>query len=593
VVFDQEREKMVRRRAQLKGSDGKLVWDRQGQVRLVNLSEKLLVSLLAKFSNFIPEAGIWLNTQRPEWNDANNALVGNGTSMVTLYYLRRYLAFSLAIFRSLEKSEVSLSAEVARFFFALHRILKCHEPLLTKPICDRDRRRILADLGRAGSRYRKQIYTGGFSGRIIPVKGKQLLDFFNVALAFAEESIQANRRSDNLYHAYNLIKLDRHGEIPIRRLYTMLEGQVAVLSSGCLSAGKSLGLLMALRRSELYRADQHSYLLYPNRRLPRFIEKNNIPNKEIARSRLLKKLLENGNRLLVEQDVAGRCHFNAAITNAQDLRRIFEKLALSGYARLVNGEKELVLEIFERLFDHQSFTGRSGTFFGYEGLGCIYWHMVSKLLLAAQETFFRALDSGAPQPLLRKLAGCYHDIRSGIGDYKSPGAYGAFPMDPYSHTPAHAGARQPGLTGQVKEDILCRMGELGILVKDGQIHFRPALLKRTDFLSERTDFWYYDLAGHSRQLKLKPGSLAFTYCQIPIVYQLARTNSARVFFSERLATCRDQLNSARVFFSERLATCRDQLNIDAPTSGLIFERAGQVDRVIVSINADDAFVLEE
>ena len=575
VVFDQEREKMVRRRAQLKGSDGKLVWDRQGQVRLVNLSEKLLVSLLAKFSNFIPEAGIWLNTQRPEWNDANNALVGNGTSMVTLYYLRRYLAFSLAIFRSLEKSEVSLSAEVARFFFALHRILKCHEPLLTKPICDRDRRRILADLGRAGSRYRKQIYTGGFSGRIIPVKGKQLLDFFNVALAFAEESIQANRRSDNLYHAYNLIKLDRHGEIPIRRLYTMLEGQVAVLSSGCLSAGKSLGLLMALRRSELYRADQHSYLLYPNRRLPRFIEKNNIPNKEIARSRLLKKLLENGNRLLVEQDVAGRCHFNAAITNAQDLRRIFEKLALSGYARLVNGEKELVLEIFERLFDHQSFTGRSGTFFGYEGLGCIYWHMVSKLLLAAQETFFRALDSGAPQPLLRKLAGCYHDIRSGIGDYKSPGAYGAFPMDPYSHTPAHAGARQPGLTGQVKEDILCRMGELGILVKDGQIHFRPALLKRTDFLSERTDFWYYDLAGHSRQLKLKPGSLAFTYCQIPIVYQLARTNSARVFFSERLATC------------------RDQLNIDAPTSGLIFERAGQVDRVIVSINADDAFVLEE
>jgi hypothetical protein len=34
-------------------------------------------------SNFIPEGGIWMNTQRPEWNDANNALVGNGVSMVT------------------------------------------------------------------------------------------------------------------------------------------------------------------------------------------------------------------------------------------------------------------------------------------------------------------------------------------------------------------------------------------------------------------------------------------------------------------------------------------------------------------------------
>ena len=34
-----------------------------------------------------------MNTQRPEWNDANNALVGNGVSMVTLCYLRRFLVY--------------------------------------------------------------------------------------------------------------------------------------------------------------------------------------------------------------------------------------------------------------------------------------------------------------------------------------------------------------------------------------------------------------------------------------------------------------------------------------------------------------------
>ena len=34
-----------------------------------------------------------MNTQRPEWNDANNALAGGGVSVVTLCYLRRYLAF--------------------------------------------------------------------------------------------------------------------------------------------------------------------------------------------------------------------------------------------------------------------------------------------------------------------------------------------------------------------------------------------------------------------------------------------------------------------------------------------------------------------
>jgi hypothetical protein len=52
----------------------------------VTLAEKLLVLLLAKLVNFVPEGGIWMNTQRPEWNDANNALVGKGLSVVTPRY---------------------------------------------------------------------------------------------------------------------------------------------------------------------------------------------------------------------------------------------------------------------------------------------------------------------------------------------------------------------------------------------------------------------------------------------------------------------------------------------------------------------------
>ena len=39
-----------------------------------------------------------MNTQRPEWNDANNALAGYGVSMVTLYYARRYVSFCLELF---------------------------------------------------------------------------------------------------------------------------------------------------------------------------------------------------------------------------------------------------------------------------------------------------------------------------------------------------------------------------------------------------------------------------------------------------------------------------------------------------------------
>ena len=156
-----------------------------------------------------------------------------------------------------------------------------------------------------------------------------------------------------------------------------------------------------------------------------------------------------------------------------------------------------MLDLFERLFDHESFTGRSGTFFGYEGLGCIYWHMVSKLLLAAQETYFRAVEAGAPKRRAANgLADCYYDIRAGIGDYKTPEVYGAFPMDPYSHTPAQGGARQPGLTGQVKEDFLCRMGELGVFVKNGEIHFRPGTSAARGIPDRaRPNSRIYDVAG--------------------------------------------------------------------------------------------------
>jgi hypothetical protein len=93
IDFDFELNKEIEALTEKTGSDGRLLRNSDGKIYHANLTEKILVTLLAKISNFIPEAGIWLNTQRPEWNDANNALVGNGVSMVTLYYLRRFLSF--------------------------------------------------------------------------------------------------------------------------------------------------------------------------------------------------------------------------------------------------------------------------------------------------------------------------------------------------------------------------------------------------------------------------------------------------------------------------------------------------------------------
>src|SRR5260370_38232862 len=94
-------------------------------------------------------------------------------------------------------------------------------------------------------------------------------------------------------------------QIKIRRLYEMLEGQVAVLSSGALSAQDSVTLLDSLRESKLYRPDQNSYILYPDRKLPRFLEKNNIPTAAFENSRFMAELLQRVDQRLLVKDVIG------------------------------------------------------------------------------------------------------------------------------------------------------------------------------------------------------------------------------------------------------------------------------------------------
>ena len=84
IHFNKELNDRLEKQYDAIGADGKLVSDNNGEVLLVTLGEKLLIPLLTKLSNLIPGGGIWLNTQRPEWNDANNALAGYGLSMVTV-----------------------------------------------------------------------------------------------------------------------------------------------------------------------------------------------------------------------------------------------------------------------------------------------------------------------------------------------------------------------------------------------------------------------------------------------------------------------------------------------------------------------------
>ena len=550
IDFDFENEEKILRRRERFGIDGALLRDENYFIIKVNFIEKILATSLAKISNFIPEAGIWMNTQRPEWNDANNALVGNGVSMVTLYYLRRFLGYFKYILEKYSLSEYDLSSELKDYFDQIYNSLTNNENLLADNINDHERKLIMDQLGVAASSYRNTIYKNGFSGEKCLISKKEILEFINITIKFLDHSIKSNKRSDGLYHSYNLITI-YESEVKISYLSEMLEGQVAILSSGALSTNENLEVLNNLRDSKLFRPDQYSYLLYPNKNLPGFLEKNNISEKDVLGSKFLTYLVEDGNKQIIVKDCYGGYHFNGLFNNVNSLIDEIKKLP-DKYTDLVKKERDYVYNLFEKVFDHKSFTGRSGTFYGYEGLGSIYWHMVSKLQLAVFEVTSKAIKSKDDKKTVGELLDHYFEINEGVGVNKSPDLYGAFPTDPYSHTPLGRGAQQPGMTGQVKEDIICRFGELGLRVFDGKISFDPSILRKDEFNLTESVFKYVDYNSKIKLMNLNKNTLAFSICQVPVIYHLSKSEEIEITFvngdSKRISGNEiDEINSKKIF----------------------------------------------
>ncbi len=559
IAFDWDLEREIEGRVAERGTDGKLVCDAAGQVLRASLAEKLLTLLLAKLANFVPEGGVWMNTQRPEWNDANNALAGRGLSVVTLGYLRRCLAFCQELFAG--GGSLALRQEVYAYYAQARQALERFRPLLQGSFSDAQRREMLDALGQAGSDYRWNFYRHGFSGELAELPAADLAGFLALAQQFVEHSLRANRRPDALYHSYNILHLGER-TAAVGRLSEMLEGQTAILSSGLLTAEESLALLHSLRHSALYRADQHSYILYPDRNLPGFLQKNCLSEAQVAGITLVGRLVEAGDRSLVTRDAWGQYHFAGGIRNVQDVNKALAALGgKPGYAQAVADSREQVLALFEATFHHSAFTGRSGTFFAYEGLGSVYWHMVAKLLLAAQETAQRFRGS----PAAGALVECYRDIRAGLGFNKTPDGFGAFPTDPYSHTPKGQGAKQPGMTGLVKEEILTRQAELGFTVEDGQIVFDPLLLDPAELLDAPGVFTCLDVRGQAEQIEVPAGWLAYTLCQTPV---LLTTGAAERITVHYAGGGRAEIPGRR---------------LDRETSRSIFLRDGQVQRVEVAV----------
>ena len=70
------------------------------------------------------------------------------------------------------------------------------------------------------------------------------------------------------------------------------------------------------------------------------------------------------------------------------------------------------------------------------------------------------------------------------------------------------------------EEILTRFGELGIFIQKRSIVFSPILLKKSEFLFKSKSFNYYNVFNKKSDLKVKKNQLAFTFNQVPIIYDI-------------------------------------------------------------------------
>jgi hypothetical protein len=187
--------------------------------------------------------------------------------------------------------------------------------------------------------------------------------------------------------------------------------------------------------------------------------------------------------------------------------------------------------------------------------------MVSKLLLAVQETILRVRNEPSARALMEK----YTDIRMGLSFNKSPAVYGAFPTDPYSHTPKGQGAKQPGMTGMVKEEILTRQRELGFAVDCGCIVFDFLFFERRELLTAPAMVDYWNVDGEQKQIECPPGCLVYSVCQVPVLVRASGGPRIEVHFED-----------GSVHQVEGLA-------LDPFNSRRIFQRDGSVHHLVVSI----------
>ncbi len=272
----------------------------------------------------------------------------------------------------------------------------------------------------------------------------------------------------------------------------------------------------------------------------------------------LAALVAAGDRASSSPGRHGDLHFAADLRNAGDCAT-----TSTGWRRTRSGTTSSsgiasASWLLEEVFHHAEFTGRSGTFFAFEGLGSIYWHMVSKLLLAVQETLGRAVREEADPDATAALRDRYDDIRAGLGFYKTPGGVRRLPHRPLlPHARPGTARSQPGHDRPGQGGGADPPGRGRDRVEDGRIVIRPTLLRSSEWTAGAT-FAYRDLAGHWVSIEVPADSFAVTFCQVPVV----------VHRSDRLAITAHLVDGTEVSGTDGI--------LDVDISASVFRRDGRV-----------------
>jgi hypothetical protein len=101
---------------------------------------------------------------------------------------------------------------------------------------------------------------------------------------------------------------------------------------------------------------------------------------------------------------------------------------------------------------------------------------------------------------------------------------------------------------------------------DGQLHFEPQLLLEKEFSETERTVAFVLPDGSTKRITVEKDSLAFTVCQVPVIYKKSDSSKTEVHFA----------NGAKETF--------DANTLNAGISSKIFNRTGEIDVIKVYIN---------